>query len=120
MLDMMRSMLSDASLLKSFWGYVLQTAVYLINIIPSKSILKTPFELWTCHKTSLRHIRIWGCRAHVKKAKVDKLESRTELCLFVRYPKEKKGCYFYSPKDNKVFVSINARFLEDAILEITN
>ncbi|KAL5555407.1 hypothetical protein UlMin_037643 [Ulmus minor] len=88
-------MLSNTSLPKSFWGYALQTAVYLINRIPSKSIPKTPFELWTGHKPSLRHIRIWGCRAHVKKAKVDKLESRTELFLFVGYPKETKGGYFY-------------------------
>ena len=49
----------------------------------------------------------------MKKAKVDKLESRTEICLFVGYLKEKKGGYFYNPKDNKVFVSINARFQED-------
>ena len=49
----------------------------------------------------------------MKKAKVDKLESHTELCLFVRYPKETKCGFFYSPKDNKVFVSTNARYLED-------
>ena len=54
-LDMMRSMLSDLLLPKSFWGYALQTVVYLINRILSKSIPKTPFELWTCHKPSLRH-----------------------------------------------------------------
>ena len=113
MLDMMRSMLSDASLPKFFWGYTLQTAVYLINRISSKCKPKTPFELWTGHKASFRHIRILGCRAHVKKAEVDKLELRIELCLFVGYPKETKGGYFYSPKDNKVFVSTNTRFLED-------
>ena len=33
--------------------------------------------------------------------------------MFVGYPKETKSGYFYSPKDNKVFVSINARFLEN-------
>ena len=33
--------------------------------------------------------------------------------LFVGYPKETKGGFFYSPKDTKVFVSTNARFLED-------
>ena len=38
MLDMMRSMLSNSSLPKSFWGYTLQTDVYLINRVPSKSI----------------------------------------------------------------------------------
>ena len=45
MLDMMRSMLNNASLSKSFWGYALQTSVYLINRSPSKSIPKTLFEL---------------------------------------------------------------------------
>ena len=49
----------------------------------------------------------------MKRAKVDKLESRIELYLFVGYPKETKGGYSFSPKDNKVFVSANARFLED-------
>ena len=45
MLDIMRSILSNSSLLKSFWGYALQNDVYLINRVPSKSIPKTPFEL---------------------------------------------------------------------------
>ena len=49
----------------------------------------------------------------MKKAKVDKLESRIELCLFEGYPKEMKGGFFYSSKENKVFVSTNTRFLED-------
>ena len=42
-----------------------------------------------------------------------KLESRSELCLFVGYPKGTKGYIFYSPSDNKTFVSTNARFLEE-------
>ena len=50
-----------------------------------------------------------GVSGPCKKAKVDKLESCTELCLFVGYPKKTKGGYFYSPKDNKVFVSTNAK-----------
>ena len=49
----------------------------------------------------------------MKNAKVDKLESRTKLCIFIRYLKETKCGFFYNSKDNKVFVSTNARFLED-------
>ena len=49
----------------------------------------------------------------MKNAKIDKLESRTEVCLFVGYPKETKSGFFYNPKDNKVFVSTNAKYLED-------
>ena len=49
----------------------------------------------------------------MKKAKIDKLESSTELYLFVECPKEMKGSFFYSLKENKVFASINSRYLED-------
>ena len=38
LLDMVRSMMSYSSLPISFCGYSLQTAVYILNVIPSKSI----------------------------------------------------------------------------------
>ena len=110
---MVRSMMSYSSLPISFWGYALQTAVYILNVVPSKSIQKTPLELWNGHKPSLRHFRIWGCPAHVLKGKTGKLETRTEVCLFVGYPKGTRGGLFYSSSDKKVFVSTNATFLED-------
>ena len=47
------------------------------------------------------------------KNKTTKLESRSQVCLFVGYPKETMGGFFYSPEDNKVFVSKNATFLEE-------
>ena len=92
----------------------------MINRVPSKSIPKTPFELWTVHKLSLRYIRIWGCQAHVKKAKIDKLESRTELCLFVGYPKERKMVTFIVQKITKCLYRQMLDFLRMTILEITN
>ena len=47
------------------------------------------------------------------KGKPNKLEPKSEVCLLVGYPKETKGYLFYSRKDNKVFVSTHAKFLED-------
>ena len=58
LLYMVRSMLSYSSLPISFWGYALETATYLLNLIPSKSVSKTPTELWKGCKPSLNHIRI--------------------------------------------------------------
>ncbi|KAK1571102.1 hypothetical protein Q3G72_011942 [Acer saccharum] len=112
LLDMVRSMLSYSTLPISFWGYALQTAIYILNDVPSKSVPKTPHELWTGRKPSLQHLRIFSCPAHVLKGKTEKMESRSETCIFVGYPKETKGYYFYSPSDLKVFVSTNAKFLE--------
>uniref|UniRef100_UPI001C3D50FB DDE-type integrase/transposase/recombinase n=1 Tax=Picosynechococcus sp. (strain ATCC 27264 / PCC 7002 / PR-6) TaxID=32049 RepID=UPI001C3D50FB len=65
LLDMVRSMMSYASLPNSFWGFAVETAVYILNNVPSKSVSETPYELWTGHKASLRHFRISGCPAHV-------------------------------------------------------
>ena len=36
LLDMVRSMMSYSTLPISFWGYSLQTAVYILNVVPSK------------------------------------------------------------------------------------
>ena len=101
---MVRSMMSYSSLPISFWGYSLRTGVYILNVVPSKSIQKTPLELWNGHKPSLRHFHIWGCPVHVLKGKTGKLEPRTEVCMFVGYPKGIRGGLFYSPLNKKVFV----------------
>ena len=47
------------------------------------------------------------------KTDLDKLSSRTEVCLFVGYPKGTISGIFYSPLDQKVFVNANAVFLEN-------
>ncbi|XP_070025823.1 uncharacterized protein [Nicotiana sylvestris] len=113
---MARSMLSYSDLPSSFWGYALETANYILNLVASKSVPSTPVELWTGRKPRLRHIRVWGCPAHVLKGKVDKLESKTEVCIFIGYPKGIKGGLFYCPKENKIIVTTNARFLEEDYL----
>ena len=113
LLDMVRSIMSYSSLPISFWGYSLQIVVYILNVVPSKSIQKTPLELWNGHKPSLRHFRIWWCPTHVLKGKTGKLEPCTKVCMFIGYPKGTRGGLFYSPSDKKVFVLTNATFLED-------
>ena len=73
LLDMVRSLLSYSTLPISFWGYALNTAMYLLNLVHLKSIPKTPVELWIRRKPSMRHLHIWGCLAHVLTGKSDKL-----------------------------------------------
>ena len=41
------------------------------------------------------------------------MDSRTEVCMFIRYAKGTRGGIFYSTKDKKVLISTNATFLED-------
>ena len=61
-----RAMLLDANLPLSLWGYVVDTAVYIANRQPNRSLnKKTPLEGWTGKKPDVSHLREWGCAAYV-------------------------------------------------------
>ena len=61
-------------------------------------------------------MKIWGCEAYVKHQMTTKLEPKSHKCIFVGYPKETKGYYFFDPKENKVFVARTGVFLEKEFL----
>ena len=61
-------------------------------------------------------LKIWGCDAYVKKLQPNKLESKSDKCVFVGYPKETAGYYFYHKTEGKVFVARNGVFLEKEFL----
>nr|GEZ67019.1 hypothetical protein [Tanacetum cinerariifolium] len=44
LLDMVRSMMSQTTLPKSFWDYALETAARILNMVPTKKVEKTPYE----------------------------------------------------------------------------
>ena len=72
----------------SFWGYALETAAFILNRDPSKSVETTPYELWYGQKPKLSFLKVWGCEAHVKKLQPDKLEPKSEKVVFVGYPRK--------------------------------
>jgi hypothetical protein len=113
---MIRSMMSNATLLKIFWGHALETAALTINRIPSKSIEKTPYELWFDKVPNMSYLKIWGCEEFVKRPTFDKLGPKADRCFFVGYPKEIKGYYFYYQSENKIIVARHGIFLEKEFL----
>ncbi|KAK8600547.1 hypothetical protein V6N12_050400 [Hibiscus sabdariffa] len=116
LLDMVRSMMSHSDLPTSFWGHALETVVFTLNYVPSKSVQKTPYEIWTGKRPSMSFTKVWGCKAYVKHHMSTKLEPKSHKCTFVGYPKETKGYYFFNPKENKVFVARTRVFLEREFL----
>ncbi|KAK8640965.1 hypothetical protein V6N13_008716 [Hibiscus sabdariffa] len=93
-----------------------ETATFTLNRVPSKSVQKTPHEMWTGKRPSMSFMKIWGCKAYVKHQMSTKLEPKSHKCTFVGYPKETKGYYFYNHKENKVFVARTGVFLEKDFL----
>ena len=80
LMDMVRSMLSYSSLSTGLWMEALKTSAHIFNRVSSKSVPKTPYELWTGRKPSLKYLRVWGCRAEAKifNPRIGKLDPRSE------------------------------------------
>ena len=99
----------------SFWGYALETTTFTLNRAPSKSVEMTPYERFgKNHKLSF--LKVWGCDAYVKKLQPDKLEPKSEKCVFIGYLKEIVGYTFYHRSEGKIFVAKNGSFLEKKFL----
>ena len=86
--EMARSMMTAASLLKKFWVEEVATIVYILNISPTKAALnRSLYEAWMSRKPGVSHLRIFGCIAYTldKFASRHKLHAKSEKCIFVGY-----------------------------------
>ena len=99
-----------------FWGYALETAAFTLNRASSKSVETTPYELWFGKKPKLSFLKVRGCDTYVKILQPDKLEPKSEKCVFIGYPKETIGYTFYHRSKGKIFVAKNGSFLEKEFL----
>ncbi|GJW24308.1 retrotransposon protein, putative, ty1-copia subclass [Tanacetum coccineum] len=88
----------------------------ILNMVPTKKVERTPYEIWHGKAPKLSYLRVWGCEALVKRDAPDKLDPRSIKCIFVGYPKETMGYYFYYPLENKIFVARNAEFFENSLM----
>ncbi|GKC54009.1 zinc finger, CCHC-type containing protein [Tanacetum coccineum] len=93
-----------------FWGEAMLTACYLLNRVPNKRNMITPYELWTKKKLNLNYLRVWGCRAVVRllDSKLKTLGERGIECIFLGYAEHSKAFRFYviEPNDSVAINSI--------------
>ena len=105
-MDIVRSMISYSTLPISLWMEALKTAIHILNRVPSKTVPKTPYELWTGREPSLNHLRVWGYLAEAKvfNPNIGKLDSKTVSWHFIGYLDKSKGYYFYCPDRHTKFI----------------
>ena len=115
LLNMVRSMMCTTGSPIFLWGEALKTANYICNRSPSKSVEKTPFELWYGKQPSLHHLHVWGCKAEAKIPNVNnKLQSKTITCNFIGYCEKSKGYRFYTPNNfTRTMETNQAKFLDE-------
>ena len=118
-MDMVRSMLSHSTLPVNLWMEALKTAAHILNRVPSKSVPKTPYELWTGKKPTLNYFHVWGCPAEARifNPVMGKLDPKTVSCHFIGYPDKSKAYRFYCPNQITKFVETrHAVFLESEVM----
>nr|GEX93538.1 hypothetical protein [Tanacetum cinerariifolium] len=86
---MVRSMMNLTTMPLSFWDYALESTTCILNM---------------------------RCEALVKRDTPDKLQQRSVECIFVGYPKETIGYYFYFPPENKIVVARYAEFFKKNLI----
>nr|GEU50100.1 retrovirus-related Pol polyprotein from transposon TNT 1-94 [Tanacetum cinerariifolium] len=109
-------MMNLITLSLSFWDYALESATRILNMVPTKKVDKTPYELWYEKVLNLSYLKVWGCEALVKRDTPDKLQQRSVKCIFIGYPKEIISYYFYFPLENKIVVARYAEFFEKNLI----
>nr|GFC84789.1 hypothetical protein [Tanacetum cinerariifolium] len=48
----------------SFWDYALESAVRILNMVPTKKVDKTLYEIWHGKAPNLSYLKVWGCKAY--------------------------------------------------------
>ncbi|TXG50907.1 hypothetical protein EZV62_023431 [Acer yangbiense] len=84
---------------------------------PTKAVQnKTPVEAWSGRKPSAKHLRVFGsiCYVHIPKEKRSNLDDKTEKEIFVGYSSQSKGYRIYNLKSNKIIISRDVEFDENA------
>jgi len=116
-LEMMRTMMHESDLPKNLWPFVIQYTQEIVNRLPTRVLSenKTSYEAFHLKKPSVKHLRIFGCRAyvHVPDDKRGKLDAKTVEGRFIGLPQNRKG-YIVSDSRNllRVYVSRDVMFVE--------
>ncbi|GJW19566.1 retrovirus-related pol polyprotein from transposon TNT 1-94 [Tanacetum coccineum] len=98
-------------------GYALESAARILNMVQTKKVNKTPYKMWHKKVPNLSYLKVWDCEVLVKRDTPNKLKSRSIKCIFVGYPKETMGYYFYYPLENKICVARYAEFFETNLIK---
>ncbi|GKD13150.1 retrotransposon protein, putative, ty1-copia subclass [Tanacetum coccineum] len=84
----------------------------LLDMVRSMiNLITLPVSFWDYALES-----VWGCEEFVKRDRPDKLQQRSVKCIFIGYPKEIIGYYFYFPPENKIVVARYAEFFEKSLI----
>lgn len=114
--EMARCLLEQSGLGIEMWAEALNTAVYIINRLPSTALGgMTPFRAMFGKDCGMDHLRVFGCRAYVQEydANRKKLDDKAWRGIVVGYDPYNTTCYrIFNPSTGKIHRSVHVTFDE--------
>uniref|UniRef100_A0AAV1VJN2 Integrase catalytic domain-containing protein n=1 Tax=Peronospora matthiolae TaxID=2874970 RepID=A0AAV1VJN2_9STRA len=110
-----RILLHHAKLEKCFWAEAAMKAIYIKNRLPSPKIdHKTPFEIVYKSKPSVKHMRVFGCRAFILTPREKRLkwDPKAREGIFMGYEEASKAYRVYDIEAGQVVISRDITFDE--------
>ena len=121
MIEPARTLLLESHLDKRYWAEAVNTAVYVRNRCPNRAINnEIPEEVWSNKRVSVRHLRVFGCKAKcfIPKEKRQKFDAKSEPKIFVGYCEESKAYRLLDANHSgKLTKAINVVFFENQFVE---
>ena len=90
-------------------------AIYLLNRASSKLQDQTPQKVYSGHKPSVAHLRVFDSIAyfHILDERSKKLDEKSEKCIFVGDSECSKAYKLYNPVTKKLVISRDVKFNEE-------
>lgn len=106
------------------WAECVSTACYLSNLVTTRDLKKTSYELWHGKEPSIEHLRAFGCDAfvHIPKQKRNKFDKKARKGQLIGYGPSTKmyRVYFQDLQDVRIVCDVkfnevkqNSFYVED-------
>ncbi|KAD2804123.1 hypothetical protein E3N88_37500 [Mikania micrantha] len=109
------TLLAQSHVPPHFWQFAYDTAVYLINRMPSRSNSSlSPFQHLFKHPPDYSFLRVFGsqCFPHLRPYNAHKMEFRSTPCVFLGYSSQHHGYRCLDPETDRIYIARHVRFNE--------
>lgn len=100
---------------KSYWSYAFATATYLINRLPTPTLLmKSPLQKLFGTDPNYTKLRVYGCLCFpwLRPYNANKLEDRSTPCVFIGYSPTQSTYLCLQPSIGRIYTSRHVKFDE--------
>ena len=109
------SLMSHASMPKSYWTYAFGSAVYLINRMPTSNLnFNNPFISLYKSPPNFEKLRVFGCLCFpwLKPYSAHKLDDKSTPCVFLGYSPSQSVYFYLDRSTTRIYTSRHVVFHE--------